>query len=389
MRVGLFIPSLDSPLTGVGRYVVEFTRALAALTDGPEIVLLTAGSLGPLANEGLRRSPLPGSPPAKLLMLGNRLISSLVSTRITLLTLGSCFVPVAARRLGLDIVHDLTNIPPYAFGAGGVRTVVTIHDVISWSHPGTNDWMDDLIQRYWLPRVVPPADAVITVSQTSKAEVVKHLKVPASRVRTVYHGVAPLYHPAAAHDIATIRARYGLPKGYILFVGSANERKNLHLLVDTWARLWREGERRSLVLVGPHSQKRAGIMEKLRRLDIEQHVIFTGYVPETDLPALYSGADLFVYPSSYEGFGLPPLEAMACGSAVVCSNASSLPEVVGDAALTVDPCDQEALLQAMQRLLTDVHLREEFRQRGLERASQFSWERAARETVDVYRKVCA
>jgi glycosyltransferase involved in cell wall biosynthesis len=391
MRVGIFIPSLDGPLTGVGRSVVELTRALAALNDGPEVVLLTPGSLGPLAGEGLRCGLLPGRLPSRLLTLGNAVLSSLVGTRLTLLTLGSALVPLAARRLGLDVVHDLANIPPHAFGTGGVRTVVTIHDLISWSHPGSNDWMDDLIQHHWLPRVVPHADAVITVSNVSKADVVHYLRVQANKVRTVYLGVSARYRPLPADEVAKLRARYGLPKGYILLVGSADERKNLRLLLEACIRLWQEGEQRSLVIVGPRSPKpkHAAIMGTVERLNLDHRVLFTGYVVETDLPGLYNGADLFVYPSHYEGFGLPPLEAMACGTAVVCSNASSLPEVVGDAALTVDLSDVDALVQAMHRLLTDVSLREELRQKGLRRAGHFTWERAARETLDVYRQVCA
>ena len=165
------------------------------------------------------------------------------------------------------------------------------------------------------------------------------------------------------------------------------ERKNLRRLLEACELLWRAGEHRPLVVVGARLRKHGGINETLTRPGLERRVVFTGYVPEADLPALYSAADLFVFPSLYEGFGLPPLEAMACGTPVVCSNSSSLPEVVGDAAVTVDPYDVEALAQAMHRVLSDANLRDELRAKGLARTAQFTWERTARETWRVYEKV--
>ena len=141
------------------------------------------------------------------------------------------------------------------------------------------------------------------------------------------------------------------------------------------------------MIAGPRKWKYARILQAVEELELEAHTIFTGYIPDEDLPAIYSGADLFVFPSLYEGFGLPPLEAMACGTPVVCSNAASLPEVVGDAAIMVDPYDVEGLAQAMRRVLADRDLQEDLRQRGLERAKLFSWEKTARETMQVYEKV--
>ncbi|HUV89366.1 MAG TPA: glycosyltransferase family 1 protein, partial [Anaerolineae bacterium] len=210
---------------------------------------------------------------------------------------------------------------------------------------------------------------------------------PPQKIHIVYRCVGERYHPVSDPQIAQVRRSYGLPQSYFLFVGSVEKRKNLQRILRAGSHLWQSGERRPLVVVGARRWKYTQIMNTVQELNLERHVIFTGHVPDADLPALYSGADLFVFPSLYEGFGLPPLEAMACGTPVVTSNTSSLPEVVGDAAITVDPYDVEALTEAMRRVLSDADLADDLRQRGLERAARFSWDQAARETIDVYREV--
>jgi len=371
MRVGIIGYGIDTPVrasTGIGRYTLELLRALAAVRPRLEVMLLTPGAPGPLAGEnGVQWVRLPGC----------RLLPALV-------TLGNLLIPWMARRKRLDVVHDPTGATPFLLGAGGARSVVTIHDVFAWSCPGHSTPLDTLLYRHWLPRVLPRVDAVITDSETSRADIVDYLSIPADRVEVIYPGVSTTYHPMPADEAAQIAARYSLPAGYILFVGSVEERKNLRRLLHACARLWQAGERRPLVVVGARRWKHSRIMQAMRELDLGQHVIFTGYVSEADLPALYSAADLFVFPSLYEGFGLPPLEAMACGTPVVCSNAASLPEVVGDAAIMVDPYDVEGLAEAMRRVLADADLREELRVKGLARAKHFSWEKAARETIEVY-----
>jgi glycosyltransferase involved in cell wall biosynthesis len=186
-----------------------------------------------------------------------------------------------------------------------------------------------------------------------------------------------------------LRRRFGLNEPYILYVGALTLRKNIARALEAFAELNSSHPGLCFVLAGPSTWKKTPIASLLERLGITERVLLTGPLTDDDLPALYNGADLFVFPSLYEGFGLPPLEAMACGTPVVTSNASSLPEVVGDAAITVDPYDVDALSGAMRRVLTDPCLRDEMRQKGLARASGFTWERTARETVSVYRQVLA
>jgi glycosyltransferase involved in cell wall biosynthesis len=371
MRVGLLVYGLDRPLSGIGRYTVELARALGELASVPEMVLLAAGATGPLrSDEGWEIHSLPGC---------RRLPG--------LMTLGNLTIPSRVRQQHLDLVHDPTGVTPLLCGAGGARSVVTVHDVFAWSCPGNSTRLDMLVYHYWLPHVLPRVEAVITVSHASKRDIMRYLRVPAAKIHVILEGVNRRFcRPTEAVE-RDVQKRHGLPTNYILFVGSVEKRKNLSHLLKAYDRLWQMGERRRLVIVGARRWLYSDIAETVTQLQMKDRPIFTGYVPDEDLPALYGGADLFVFPSVYEGFGLPPLEAMACGTPVVCSNTSSLPEVVGAAAVTVDPCDVEALAEAMRRVLADADLREELRARGLARAAQFTWEKTARETFALYEEV--
>jgi len=197
------------------------------------------------------------------------------------------------------------------------------------------------------------------------------------------------FRPMEAVDIEPILREYSVETPYILYVGALESRKNLPRLLEAYTllRQWSTGWR--LVIVGARKWKSSPIFETVQRLQLESHVTFTGYVADEHLPALYAGADLFAFPSLYEGFGLPVLEAMACGTPVVTSNSSSLPEVAGDAALLVDPYNVDEIAAAMRRILEDTNLAQELRMHGLARAAQFTWERTARETIEVYEKVLA
>jgi glycosyltransferase involved in cell wall biosynthesis len=201
-------------------------------------------------------------------------------------------------------------------------------------------------------------------------------------------GVDGHYRPVGSEKVAAVSEKYRLPDDYILYVGSVEKRKNLLRLLQAYAYLRDRGETCPLVIVGIQRLNNVDVVAMLQELGLQRSVILAGYVADEDLPALYSGADLFVFPSLYEGFGLPPLEAMACGAPVVCSNAASLPEVVDDAALMVDPHNVEQLSEAMRRVLASRGLQDDLRARGLGQAKRFTWERTARETIAVYREVC-
>jgi glycosyltransferase involved in cell wall biosynthesis len=367
----MVVYGLDRPFHGIGRYTTDLVQALVALNPAPEIVLLTAGGPGPLGGKaGLRQAPLPGC----------RLLPGLM-------TLGNALIPRAARRERLDIVHDPTGVTPFLFGADGARTVATVHDVIPWSYPGVSTRLETWIYRHWLPRLLPRVDGVVTISQMSKSEIRRHIGVLDHKIHVVDEFPNPIFRPVAGADVARVRAAHRLPEAYILYVGAVQERKNLLRLLHGYAKLRTWGIQHQLVIVGPRKWRYPGLMSTRRRLGLERHVIFTGYVLDADLPAIYGGADLFVFPSLFEGLPLPPLEAMACGVPVVTSNTPESLEAVGDAALMVDPYDAEALADAMRRLITDRSLRDELIRKGFKRVGQFTPERKARGTLAVYRRV--
>ena len=372
MRLGFVVYGLDRPLTGIGRYTFELARTLVGIDGALDLTLLTAGGPGPLATvPGMEQVPLPGC----------RLLPGLV-------TLGNAEIPVLARRRNLDIVHDPTGVTPLLLGGGGARTVVTIHDVFAWSCPGVSSLLDTLIYRLWLPRLLPRADAVITVSEHSKRDIERYLGIAPDQIRVIPYGISHRFQPLPRKQIrAQLKTRFDLENPYILFVGNLTLRKNIERALRAFALLVSSYPKLQFVLAGPSTLKKTPVSVLASELGITDRIFLTGPLTDADLPALYSGADLFVFPSLCEGFGLPPLEAMACGTPVVCSNATSLPEVVGDAAITVDPTAEEALARAMHRVLSDRDLQQDLHRRGLKRAAGFTWERAARQTVAVYREV--
>jgi glycosyltransferase involved in cell wall biosynthesis len=231
---------------------------------------------------------------------------------------------------------------------------------------------------------------LIAISEFTKREIIDLFQLPPERISVTHLAARPAFrilaNPAA---LAGVRAKYGLRDPFILCVGTVEPRKNLTRVVEAFARVRQGGLPHVLVLAGQTYFAAKDIMATINRLHLEPYVTLVGYVPDEDLPALYNSADLFVYPSLYEGFGIPVLEAMACGTPVVASNATSIPEVAGTAALLVDPRDVTALADAMVRALTDPDLRKWLHGAGIDRARQFSWDQTAAATVAVYRSIRA
>jgi glycosyltransferase involved in cell wall biosynthesis len=304
-----------------------------------------------------------------------------------LMTVGQAEIAWAARRHRLDIVHDPTGVSPLLLTPG--RRVATIHDVIPLISPAASTTLDRLIYQHWLPRIARRLDAILTVSACSRHDIVRLLGVDPTRVHVVPNAVGPAFAPTPREQVEAVVRRHGISAPYILYVGSVEARKNLSRLLDAYATLRAQDSSRQLVIVGAAGWKSSPVYATVERLGLGRSVLFTGYIPDADLPALYGGADLFVFPSLYEGCGLPVLEAMACGTPVVTSNTSSLPEVAGDAALQCDPEDVPALAQAMHDLLRDPARQHDLRERGRAWAQTFSWERTATETLQVYQQLAA
>jgi glycosyltransferase involved in cell wall biosynthesis len=291
------------------------------------------------------------------------------------------------RRRPVDLLHVQYTAPPLA----PCPVVTTIHD-LSFEHiPETFKRRSRVQLRLTVRATARRAAHVIAPSEFTRRDLVETYGLDPARVTAIPLAVAPRFRPVAdAGELERVKRRYGIAGAYVLAVGSIQPRKNLARLVRAYSAL-RGGRGRSnlpqLVLVGKQAWLYGDTLTAIEEEGLGASVVLTGYVSEGDLPALYTGALCFAYPSFYEGFGLPPLEAMSCGAPVLTGNLTSLPEVVGDAALTVDPFDTGALAESLARLIDDDALRADLRERGLTRARRFDWRETARMTLQVYRSV--
>jgi glycosyltransferase involved in cell wall biosynthesis len=301
-------------------------------------------------------------------------------------------------RLSLEMLTappDVLFVPAHVLPLVHPRcSVVTIHDLGYRHEPQAHRLLDRLYLELSTRYNARAASHVIADSEATRRDLVQLYGTDPQRITVIPLGLDELFQPVAdAARLAAVRAKYGIPGDYLLYVGTLQPRKNLVRLIEAWGKICnlQSAICNRLVLAGKKGWLYEEIFATVRKLGLEGQVLFPGYVPEEDLPALLSGATAFVLPSLYEGFGLPVLEAMACGTPVIAANVSSLPEVVGDAGLLVDPLDSEALAAAMRRLIADTDpsptlragLRADLRQRGLARAKLFSWPRCARETLAV------
>lgn len=266
------------------------------------------------------------------------------------------------------------------------RTVVTIHDLGYLAFPEAHTRarrLDLHLSTLWSTRT---AHHIIAVSQATRNDLIRRYLVPPTKISVIHHGLSAHFHPPTSHtEHETVAARYGIHGPYLLSVGTVQPRKNLVRLIDAYAQVVRDnaGDTPHLVLAGKRGWLTESIERRATEHGIAERVHFTGYVDDADLPALLGGAVAFVFPSLYEGFGFPVLEAMACGTPVLTSTTSSLPEVAGDAALLVDPHNTHAIAGGLVQLITDAALRTTLRERGLARAARFTWERCAQETHHV------
>jgi len=276
------------------------------------------------------------------------------------------------------------------------RSVVTVHDLGYHYYPETHTLSQNLYLRWSTRYNARAAARVLADSEATRRDLIHYYGTPPDRIVVVYPGrdeaLAPVTDPTL---LAAVRARYGIPGPYLLYVGTLHPRKNLGVLLHAFAAnlfspsagLRSLFSPLSLVLAGQKGWRSAEIFDQVRRLGLEDRVLLPGYVPDADLPALLSGALAFVFPSLYEGFGFPVLEAMACGTPVICSDASSLPEVAGDAALRVNPRQGAELAGALARLVADEGLRRELVERGFRQVQRFSWRRCAEQVLTILEEV--
>ncbi|MGD1992853.1 MAG: glycosyltransferase family 1 protein, partial [Anaerolineae bacterium] len=367
MRIGVDYTAAVRQGAGIGRYTRELVGALLALDSPHDYVLFAASGgldsqpddldLGRRAH--LRTVPLSDEWLARLWHRARLPIP----------------VELVTGRVDLFYSPDFV-LPPTLPGA---RTVLTVHDLSFLHYP---DHFVPKLVRYLsrvVPRSVARADRVLADSEATRADLIRLMDVAPEKVTVLYSGVDPRFRPLPEPgERERLTAQYGIgPRPYVLSVGTLQPRKNYLHLIRAFSQLSGDVE---LVIAGGRGWLYEEVLAEAER---RERVQVLGFVPDADLPALYRGAALFAFPSFYEGFGLPVLEAMACGVPVVCSNVSSLPEIAGQAALLVDPHDEVALAEAVYRGLTDEDLRKELVTQGLERADGFTWERAARQLLGV------
>lgn len=291
--------------------------------------------------------------------------------------------PFELRRRPVDLLHVQFTAPPFA----PCPVVSTIHDLAFEHLPETFNRRSWMQMRLTVRRTARTAAHIITPSEFSRRDLIETYNVAPERVTVTLEAAAPHFRPASPDAITAVKSRYGIEGDYVLAVGSIQPRKNLVRLVRAYSDLRRSRSQANLprlVLVGKRAWLYGETLRAVEQSGVAANVIFTGYVPERDLPALYTGALCFVYPSYFEGFGLPPLEAMSCGTPVVAGDRTSLPEVVGDAGILVNPFDTDAIGAGIARLIDDAELRAALRQRGQARAALFDWRDTAQRTLQVY-----
>ncbi len=369
MRIGIDTTALPARPFGAAHYIIHLTQAVLRVDSANEYVILTKPE-DAAHFEGLGRA---------------RVLSIPLGGRLPRLAWEQTRLPALAREHRLDLLHSPHYTMPLRTPC---RSVVTIHDLTFFLYPEMHEAYKRLFFRTIIPRSVQRADALIAPSESTRADLLRLLHPAPGKVWVIPYGVADRLRPVAPADaIDRARRKWNLAAPFLLYVGNLEPRKNIPLLLRAFKRLVDRGRPHALVFAGSPGWQERGIFRTVERLGLGERVRFLGYLPQEDLPVLYSAAQVFVYPSLYEGFGLPVLEAMACGVPVVTSNLSSMPQVAGDAALLIDPLSEQDLAEALDRLLGDAALCADLRRRGLERAALFTWERAARATIEVYRSV--
>ena len=367
MRIGIDARKLYD--FGIGTYIRNLLRQLARLDRDTEFVVLArpadcnaVGSLG----ENFRAVPESAANYSVAEQIG---------------------IPLALWREGVTLFHAPHYVLPPLVRC---RSVVTIHDCIHLMFPGyLSNRLALTYARTSIALASRRATRVLTVSESSKRDILRFVDVPAEKIDVIYNayderfGLEPL-----EQDVIRVRERYQLHDEFVLYAGNVKPHKNLERLIEAFDLVRQRGfDHLKLVLIGDEISKYAALRRAVHSHQLHQYVRFLGYLPEETLAIMYRLAGVFVFPSLYEGFGLPPLEAMASGTPVVTSNVSSLPEVAGDAAVLIDPYRPEAIADGIERVLGDEALRRDLRAKGLARARQFSWEASVRRVREIYGEV--
>jgi glycosyltransferase involved in cell wall biosynthesis len=371
MRIGFDATALPAEPVGAGRYIIRLVRSLAAIVAENELFVFVQDSRRALidapALEKVQWIETPEISPAR----------RLVWEQTTL--------PRLARRSGLDLLHS----PHYTRPLGlSCASVVTFHDMTFFLYPQLHTRSKRLFFPWMMRMSARLADAIIADSESTRRDALKILSIPEEKIFTVPLGIGEEFHRITdMHLLEDCRRRYNLPQTFFLYVGLVEPRKNLPLLLNAYARLAQQEEPPMLVVVGRFGWMVEDVLRQVEALQLQDRVLFTGYIPDQDLPLVYNLAQTLLYPSRYEGYGFPPLEAMACGTPVITTAVSAMRDQVGDAGLLIPPQDEQALFEAMRRLSRDPSLRRALAVQGQQQAEKYTWNQTALKTLQVYQRV--
>jgi len=371
MRIAIDTTALPPNPVGAGKYIIELVREFSRLEREFELVIFAQEHGRKLIDspnlDGLEWIMLPDRSPAKRLLWEQTTF------------------PRSLRQAKIDLLHSPHYTRPVFLPC---KSIVSFHDLTFFLYPELHTRSKRIFFPMMMRYSARAADLLIASSQSTRQDAIRILHIPPEKIVTVPLGVAPDFRPV--HDpeqLQAIREKYHLPEDFILYVGLVEPRKNLPMLIRAYARLLHDGPPRPLVIVGRMGWMYSEVLEQIESLGLKEQVHFTGYVPLEDLPMVYNLAQVFVYPSTYEGFGFPPLEALACGTPVITTRVSSIPEHVGEAGILIPPQDEDALVEALRLTLLHPELRQELSERGPIQAAKFTWRRTAQETLRLYQQV--
>ncbi len=375
MKIAIDVRTINKPRSGVGYYVTNLVEQLRVIDQENNYCLIS--------NDNGLGAHLTESPNFNhchtVISNENHMIGDLWE---------NTYLPRSLKSRGIDVFHGPAfMIPLYK---RDLKTVATIHDIVAYILPRTIPMKYSLYMKALIGQVVKRADRIISVSESTKRDLVRWLGAPEGKITVVPQGVGKEFHPALPDDNGgeLVREKFGIRGDYLLFVGNLEPRKNLIRIMHAFEMARdRAGRDLQLVICGKKGWLYDDILAAYQRIRRDSEIILTNYVNEADRLRLYQNARTFLFPTLYEGFGMPVLEAMACGAPVITSNVSSFPEICGDAALLVDPYDVKGIADAILALEESPDLRASLREKGLERAAQYTWRDTAAGTLDVYRSV--
>jgi glycosyltransferase involved in cell wall biosynthesis len=371
MRIGIDATAVPPKPMGAGRYIIYLIHELAKLSTSHEFIVFAQAYLRPhlveQVSDKIRIVWLKNMSPARRLIWEQTAFPSLI------------------HQMKLDLLHS----PHYTMPLSRpVPSVVTFHDMSFFIYPKKHT----LAKRYFFPwmmrRSSKRADMIIADSESTRRDAMRFIGIHPGKITTVHLGYQEIFRQISDEEyLHVVRQRYSLPDRFIFYAGALEPRKNIPLLLRVFEQLAQDQQELYLVLTGGTGWDNQETLARMNSMHVRDRIVRLGHIDHIDLPAIFNLADVFVYPSLYEGFGLPPLEGMACGVPVITTNISSMPEVVGTAGLLVPPNDEAALSQAIQQVLGDDELRQRLREAGPQRAAGFTWRHTADNTLKIYERV--